>query len=141
MLTLTRNERNLENWENEVLRSFFGNCFLDDCYSTRGIMATDVAETNDEVKLSINLPGFKKEDLNINFEEGYLTVKAENKERKEKKNDKKYILKERTNEVVSRTYYLGENIDTEDIKANFTDGVLEIQAKKVIKPVKNIVID
>ncbi|MBP5407588.1 MAG: Hsp20/alpha crystallin family protein, partial [Bacilli bacterium] len=86
-------------------------------------------------------PGFKKEDLDINFEDGYLTVKAEVNNKKEKKDEKKFVLKERFNEKLSRTYYLGDNIDTESIKANLSDGVLEVTCKKVTKPIKNILID
>lgn len=139
MLQLTRNERN---FEEEVLKTFFGNHLYDEVfYSPKGVMKTDVEETDDEVTLTINLPGFKKEDLDINFEEGYLTVKAEVKEKENKKENKKYVLKERVNGLVSRTYYLGERIDTEAIKATLNDGVLEIVCKKAVKPTKNIVIE
>lgn len=138
MLLLSRNERNLEE---DLLKAFFGNCFLDDVNSSRGVMRTDVEETEDACNLKINLPGFKKEDLDINFEDGYLTVKAEVNNKKEKKDEKKFVLKERFNEKLSRTYYLGDNIDTESIKANLSDGVLEVTCKKVTKPIKNILID
>lgn len=95
------------------------------------LMKTDVREKDGNYVLDIDLPGYDKNDIKIELTDGYLTVTAsrtEHKEEKEKHN--KYIHQERFFGECSRSYYAGENVKEEDIKANFKNGTLEITFPK-----------
>ena len=99
------------------------------------IMKTDVKDSGDSYEVDIDLPGFKKDDIQAELENGYLTIKAEKKLDKEegKKDDKKeknYIRKERYTGALSRTFYLGEEIREEEIKAKFENGILSVSIPK-----------
>ena len=94
----------------------------------------------------MDLPGFKKEDIRISLENGYLTVGALKNESKEEKNEEKnYIHRERYTGKCSRSFYVGDSIKEEDIKAKYTDGILQIIVPKSnvreIEPKKYISID
>ena len=89
------------------------------------LMKTDVRETEKTYELDIDLPGFKKDEIQIELKDGYLTVSAEkglDKDEEDKKG--KYIRKERYAGALSRTFYLGEEIREEEIKAKFENGIL-----------------
>ena len=94
-------------------------------------MLTDVREHDDHYDLEIDLPGFKKEDITVELENGYLTVTA-NKGHDQEEKDKKgtIIRQERYSGTMSRSFYLGENYRTEDIKASFEGGVLTLNVPK-----------
>lgn len=95
------------------------------------LMKTDVREKDGNYVLDIDLPGYEKEDIKIDLTDGYLTVTAsrsENKEEKGKHNT--YIHQERYFGECSRSYYAGENVREEDIKAKFKNGTLEITFPK-----------
>ena len=94
-------------------------------------MLTDVREHEDHYDLEIDLPGFKKEDITVELENGYLTITA-NKGRDQEEKDKKgtIIRQERYSGTMSRSFYLGENYRTEDIKASFEGGVLTLNVPK-----------
>lgn len=95
------------------------------------IMHTDVKETESGYEIAMNLPGFKKEDVQAELKDGYLTVNASaNTTNEEKGNDGKYIRRERFSGSCSRSFYVGEEITQEDIKAKFEDGVLKIDVPK-----------
>ncbi len=88
-------------------------------------MKTDVHETEDGYTIDIDLPGFKKDELTLHLENGYLTVTAAkglDKDEKDKKG--KIIRQERYAGAMQRSFYVGEAITEEDIKAKFEDGVL-----------------
>ena len=100
----------------------------------RAIMKTDVRETDNSYEVDIDLPGFKKDEVNVQLEDGYLTVTAETKQETE---DKKgtYVRQERFSGKCSRTFYVGDDIEEGDIKAKFDNGTLQIDVpKKVAKP-------
>lgn len=116
----------------------FDEVFHDPFFEERGIskqevsfMKTDVKEKDGNYILEIDIPGYNKEDIKIELENGYLTVSA-SKEEKVDEEDKKshYIHKERYFGKCSRTYYAGENIKEEDIKANFKNGILTLTFPK-----------
>lgn len=91
------------------------------------LMKTDIREKEGEYALDIDLPGFNKEDIKIDLTDGYLTVSAsrtETTESKDKHNT--YLHQERFMGECSRSYYVGENLKEEDIRANFKNGTLEI---------------
>ena len=94
-------------------------------------MLTDVREHDDHYDLEIDLPGFKKEDITVELENGYLTVTA-NKGHDQEEKDKKgtIIRQERYSGTMSRSFYLGENYQTEDIRASFEGGVLTLNVPK-----------
>ena len=101
------------------------------------IMKTDVKEKDTEYEVDIDLPGFKKEDVKAELKDGYLTIRAaKGVDREEKKEDGKYIRKERYSGNMSRSFYVGKNMTQEDIHAKFEDGILKLtilkkEAKKV----------
>ena len=95
------------------------------------LMKTDVRETEKMYELDIDLPGFKKDEIQIELKDGYLTVSAEkglDKDEEDKKG--KYIRKERYAGALSRTFYLGEEIREEEIKAKFENGILSVSIPK-----------
>ncbi len=95
------------------------------------VMKTDVREHDDQFEVDIDLPGFKKEEIQLNLESGYLTVSAA-KALEEDKNNKqgKLIRQERYTGTMQRSFYVGENVTEEDIKAKFEDGVLKLNIPK-----------
>ena len=102
------------------------------------MMKTDVRETEKTYELDIDLPGFKKDEIQIELKDGYLTVSAEkglDKDEEDKKG--KYIRKERYAGAMQRSFYVGENLTQEDIKAKYENGILRLSVpKKEAKPVE-----
>lgn len=91
---------------------------------------TDVAETKDSLIFSIELPGMRKEDLKITVENGILTIEGEKRMNSEEKDDK-YIREERWYGKISRSFLLPATIQTEQIRANFENGLLKLVLPKV----------
>lgn len=109
---------------------FFGN------KNKHEVMKTDIKDEGDHYLMKIDLPEVKKENIKLTLEDGYLIVSAKfdyNNEDKEKNN---YIRRERHYGNCSRSYYLGEDVTEEDIKAKLQDGVLTLNVKKVDPKVK-----
>lgn len=95
-------------------------------------MKTDIKETDSSYEMDIDLPGFKKEDVSAKLENGYLTITAAKGVDKDEKNENGvYIRRERYSGECSRTFYIGEAVKEEDIKARFEDGILKISVPKV----------
>lgn len=95
------------------------------------VMKTDVHEHDDSYEVDIDLPGFKKEEIEISLENGYLSVSASKGLDKDEKNKKgKLIRQERYAGSMQRSFYVGENVTQEDIKAKFEDGVLKLTVPK-----------
>lgn len=95
------------------------------------VMKTDIKENEGSYELDIDLPGFKKDEITAELKDGYLTVSAEkglDKDEEDKKG--KYIRKERYAGALSRTFYLGEEIREEEIKAKFENGILSVSIPK-----------
>ena len=103
------------------------------------VMKTDVKETDTGYEVDIDLPGFKKVEINAQLDNGYLTISAAkglDKDEKDKKG--KYIRKERYAGAMSRSFYVGEGVTQEDIKAKYEDGILRLSVpKKEAKAVEN----
>lgn len=113
---------------------------------SRNMMKTDVRATDTTYELDVDLPGFKKEDVALSFENGYLTISAQKGiDKDEKDQDGQYIRQERYSGSMSRSFYIGDQIPHSDIKAKFEDGVLRIsipkQDMKVIENNKTISIE
>lgn len=97
----------------------------------KNIMKTDVRETDDTYELDIDLPGFKKEEVTAELKNGYMTISAaKGLDKDEKDKEGRYIRKERYSGSCSRSFYVGEQISEEDIKARFEDGILKISFPK-----------
>ena len=79
--------------------------------------------------MEIDIPGFDKDDIKIELQEGYLTITAEKDDEKEDKHAK-YLKRERFSGMCSRSYYVGDNVREEDIKANFKNGILTVEFPK-----------
>lgn len=101
--------------------------------SNNRIMNTDVQDLGDKYQLDIELPGFSKEEIKAQLKDGYLTIDASHNEEKEDKNkDGNYIRRERYMGKCSRSFYVGDKVTEEDIKANFSNGVLKLEFPKEI---------
>lgn len=92
------------------------------------LMKTDVHEHEDHYEVDIDLPGFKKDEIQLELHNGYLMVKASKEHEQENKG--KAIRKERYSGSMQRSFYVGENITEEDIKASFKHGVLNLTLPK-----------
>ena len=90
----------------------------------------DVKEMDDHYELTADLPGMKKEDVALHYENGYLTVAASHDESKDEKDEAgNYIRRERHTGEVSRSFYI-DGIDDVNIRAEFKDGVLQVNLPK-----------
>ncbi len=95
------------------------------------VMRTDVREKDQTYEIDIDLPGFKKEEVGVKLENGYLTVEAQrNIENDDKQKDGKYIRRERYAGSMSRSFYVGSQAKQSDIHANFKDGILTLSVPK-----------
>ncbi len=95
------------------------------------MMQTDVQDKGDSYELDVELPGFKKEDVTVELKDGYLTITAEHNENNDEKNSEgKYIRRERFTGHCSRRFFIGKNIQEEDIKARYENGILNLTFPK-----------
>ena len=110
------------------LDSIFDN-FLEDS-DNFDMMKCDVYEKDGAYHIEADIPGFKKEDIQVECEDGYVTISAEkHSEQEEKDENKKYIKRERVYGKTTRKFYVGE-VDSEKIQAEFKDGILELVIPK-----------
>lgn len=94
------------------------------------LMRTDIKEKEDKYLVDIDLPGYEKENIKIEIEDGYLTIHATTNSHKEEKEEGKFVRKERYLGECSRSFYIGEDIREEDIRASFKNGTLELEIPK-----------
>ena len=97
----------------------------------KNLMKTDVRETKNSYEVDVDLPGFKKDEIQLELNDGYLTISAEkglDKEEKDKKD--KYIRRERYAGTLSRSFYVGDAVSEEDIHAKYEDGILKLSVPK-----------
>lgn len=110
------------------------------------LMKTDIKEKSDNYIIDVDLPGYEKENIEIEMENGYLRVTAKtSKDIDESNEEEKYIHKERFYGECSRSFYVGENLKEEDIKASFKNGILSLtfpkEKQKQLEEKKRIQID
>ena len=122
MMIPRRNGNGLDIFDEVFSDPFFGE-------KENKIMKTDVKEKDGNYILEVDIPGYDKEDIQIELRDGYLTVTATKNEEKEDKKAK-YLRRERFSGMCSRSYYVGDNVKEEDIKANFKNGILKIEFPK-----------
>ena len=99
----------------------------------KNLMKTDVRETEDTYEVDVDLPGFKKDEISVDLEDGYLTIRAAkglDKDEKDKKG--KYIRQERYAGACSRSFYVGD-VKAEDVSAKYEDGILKLSMPKQAK--------
>ena len=97
----------------------------------KNMMKTDVKETDQGYEVAIDLPGFKKDEIKLELNDGYLTISAEkglDKDEKDKEN--KYIRRERYAGSMSRSFYVGESLTEQDIHAKYENGILTLDVPK-----------
>ena len=132
-----------------MLPSIFGENLFDDFFSdpftmmvpsgrdplfgkrAKNLMKTDVRETEDSYELDVDLPGFKKDEVTVDLQNGYLTISAAkglDKDEQDKKG--KYIRQERYAGSCTRSFYVGTGIEPEQISARFVDGILRLSVPK-----------
>ena len=106
--------------------------FFSGAQTAKNVMNTDVREKDDSYELDIERPGYKKEDVSAKLENGYLTIQAVKKAEDGEKDQKgSYIRRERYAGTCSRSFYVGEDVQQEDIHAKFEDGILKLTVPKV----------
>ena len=127
----------------DVFDSFFDDPFFEGGKRKHNdLMKTDIKEKDGNYILEIDIPGYNKEDIQIELENGYLTVTAKTNNNVDEEKDG-YIYKERFTGECSRSFYAGENVKEEDIKASFKNGTLvltfpkeqtkQLESKKLIQ--------
>lgn len=112
-------------------RNFFGS--RNPLYGkhSKNIMKTDVKETETGYELDIDLPGFKKDEITAHLEDGYLTVSAaKGVDKDEKDKEGRYIRRERYSGSMTRSFYVGNAVTEQDIKAKYEDGILSLNIPK-----------
>ena len=131
-----------------MLPSIFGENLFDDWFSfpefrdldraekrlygrhAGNLMKTDVREHDEGYEIDIDLPGFKKEEINLELQNGYLTVSASKGLDKTEEKKGKLIRQERFAGAMQRSFYVGDGLTEEDIKAAFNNGVLSLTVPK-----------
>ena len=94
-------------------------------------MKTDVRETDSGYEVDIDLPGFKKDEIDVQLDNGYLSISAaKGLDKEEKDKEGKYIRKERYAGSMSRSFYVGDAITEDDIKAKYESGILRLSIPK-----------
>ena len=98
------------------------------------LMKTDIQEKDNNYILDMDLPGYEKEDIKAQLKDGYLTITAQkNTSNDDKDEEGNYIRRERYCVKCSRSFYVGDSIKEEDIKANFNNGILELTFPKEVE--------
>ena len=101
----------------------------------QNMMKTDVKETDDGYEEDIDLPGFKKDEIQLELNNGYLTISTQKALEKDEKNKKGRMLRqERYAGMMQRSFYVGEHITEEDVKASYESGVLHLVLPKKDAP-------
>ena len=97
----------------------------------KNLMKTDVRETDSTYELDVDLPGFKKDEIQLKLEDGYLTISAAKGVDKDQQDDQgRYIRRERYAGQCSRSFYVGEGVEARDVSARFEDGILRLSLPK-----------
>ena len=119
-----------EDWaDTPLMREYFGKGNFLYGKHAKHLLRTDVRETEEAIEADIDLPGFKKDEIQVHLENGYLTVSAE-KHADKQAGKGKYLRQERYSGTVSRTFYVGDALKPDDVKAKYEDGVLVVSLSK-----------
>ena len=97
----------------------------------QNMMKTDVRELDGSYELDVDLPGFKKDEVTVDLQDGYLTISAEKALDKDESDQKgKFLRQERYAGSMSRSFYVGDDVEAADISAKYEDGILKISVPK-----------
>ena len=119
----------LATYRNNIFDDLFNTPFF--TRSEQNMMKTDIKEHDTGYELTVDLPGVKKDDIKAELNDGYLTITAESDTSKDEKDEKgKYICRERYSGSYSRSFYVGDAVTEEDIKAKFENGTLTLDIPK-----------
>ena len=110
---------------------FFRDGFFTGKDKTLNLMKTDIRETENSYVLDVDLPGYNKEDIKIDVTDGYLTINAKTNKEVNEDNKHNYVRRERFTGEVSRSFYVGEEVENDKIKASFKNGILTLEVPKV----------
>ena len=128
-----------------IFDNLFDDFFTTDSQGTFSVMKTDIVEKDGNYELSIEMPGVKEEDIQIKLKDEYLNVTVSHNTNKENKDKEGRIRQERVSWSYSRSFYVGNDVRTEDIKTSFDSGKLIVtvskEASKKIKENKSIPIE
>lgn len=114
-----------------VFDNLFDDFFTTDSQGTSSVMKTDIVEKDGNYELSIEMPGVKKENIQMELKDGYLNVTASRNTNKEDKDKEGRIIRqERVSGSYSRSFYVGNDVRTEDVKASFDNGELIVTVPK-----------
>ncbi len=118
-----------------IIDDFFKDAFCHpEHHSFEAPIRTDIKESDEGYEIDMDLPGFATEDVKAELKDGYLTVSASHSEEKEEKDEENhYIRKERFSGSYRRSFYVGDAVTQDDIKAKYTDGVLSVTVPKIEK--------
>ena len=132
-------------WNRDLFDGFMNDMFEDDFFGgknplygkhVKNMMKTDIRETDEGYELDIDLPGFKKDEIQAELKNGYLTVSAAKGLDKDEQNKKgEYIRRERYAGSMSRSFYVGD-VEPEEVSAKYEDGILKLSVPK--KDVKEL---
>lgn len=128
-----------------IFDNLFDDFFTTDSQGTSSVMKIYIVEKDGNYELSIEMPGVKKEDIQIKLKDEYLNVTVSHNTNKENKDKEGRIRQERVSWSYSRSFYVGNDVRTEDIKTSFDSGKLIVtvpkEASKKIKENKSIPIE
>lgn len=97
----------------------------------KNLMRTDIRELDNAYELDVDLPGFKKDQIQVTLEDGYLTISTKKDLDRDQKNDQgKLVRRERYFGSMARSFYVGQDVKKEDISAKYEDGVLKLSIPK-----------
>ena len=112
----------------------FDNFFADEDFfpkKERNLMKTDIKEKKDKYIIEMDLPGYTKENINLELNNGYLLITAKVEQNNdESEEEEKFVRRERFFDECSRSFYVGEDITEEDIEAEFKNGILKVEIPK-----------
>lgn len=120
----------MNEWGNDWNKSFFGKRNPLFGKRARNLMKTDVKETDNSYELEVDLPGFKKDEVKLQLSDGYLTISAEKGLDKDEEKHGRLIRQERYEGAMQRSFYVGDGLTEDDVKASFANGVLKISPPK-----------
>lgn len=105
--------------------------------NANNLMKTDVKDNGNGYTVDIDLPGFKKDEIKMQLEDGYLTVSAAKEMKQDEKNEEgRYVRRERYAGSMSRHFYVGKNVTEDDIHPKYEDGILTFQLPKEEKRIE-----
>ena len=128
-----------------LMPSIFGESLLDDFFDefnggtrnrvryaapSNGVMRTDIKESADDYEISIDLPGYQKEDVQAELKDGYLVISAKNERSTDDSDGKTFVRRERFYGTCSRSFYVGKDITEKDIHGKYENGILMLDIPK-----------